>query len=201
MTQVPEPTSEPEPEGLVVTQTIGSTIITMRVGEREIDPSADDTESDDDPPDGFFRVEVSRDGLISIVERDIFTDCFLGGLELEADFIYSDGERLVFDVSHRCVLGEDMNVEHLVLASWPSGLSVLYEGTSRFIDRRGLAMSVDKREFYYEVDEIAVYRHTVEWCDEDSMDEAMGEDAWCQRSSPRKLKLLERVPITLPPEE
>jgi hypothetical protein len=107
----------------------------------------------------------------------------------------------VFEASYRCVVGEEnvrITVDHLVMATWEheSGLGVLYEGTSRYSNHHGIDVTVDKREFYVEADELAVYKHTVKWCDEDAMKDLLGHD--CPPNSPRKLKLLQRVPIGLP---
>lgn len=196
---------EAQPEELLLTRKLNNVTVTVRVGERK-----DDSESDDgELPGGYFRLEVTRDGVdgVDVIERDIeVDDCLFEQLELDADMIFADGEVLVFEVNRRCVLGEviqRMTIEHMVLATWEynPGVSVLYEGTTRYVNNDGVEVSLDKREFYVEMGKVAVYQHTVKWCDEKTMKVAHGDDRDCGPTSPRKLKLLKRLPITVPVED
>ncbi len=186
---------EETPDGIVATHDLGSVAVTVRVRENDSD--------DEELPEGRLWIEITRDGVatVDVVARDIDAGgCFVEELEFYVDMIFSDGETLVFETSYRCVVGEDVvriEIEHLLLAAFAHGpgLSVLHEGTSRYINNRGLAVELDKREFHVEMGNVAVYRHTVAWCDDEGMKVQFGEDAGCGRASPRKLKLLERVPI------
>lgn len=193
-----EPDEEEEPDGVFFTRELGNITVMVR---------ADEIESDDAQiGDAHLRIEITRDGVetVDVVERDIDAGaCLVAHLELDVDTIFSDGETLVFEANYRCVFGEEIthiSIEHIVIAAFEHnpGLSVLYEGTSEYINNRGLAVSLDKREFYVELDAVAVYRHTVEWCDDKGMKLLLGQEAGCGRTSPRKLKLLERVPIAVP---
>jgi hypothetical protein len=191
VTETPEP--PPEPDEQLVTEEFNDVTITVRVDEKE-------------PDVAHVRVEVAHEGVdtVDVVERDIDPDgCLVSEVGPTIDIILGDDEFVVFEASFQCVRGaEFMHVtgEHLVMATWANepGLAVLYEGTSLYINNRKLAVSLDKREFYVEAGELAVYRHTVEWCDDESMKILRGEDGGCGRDSPRRLKLLKRVPISVP---
>jgi hypothetical protein len=199
----PAATPEPEPPSETdeprATLELNDVTISMRVGERP--PAADETD-----PVAYVRVEVAHEGIVAVdaFEREINSDgCLVEELELDIDTIFADGEVVVFDASCRCVLGEvvmRMTIEHTVMATHEheSGLGVLYQGTSYNTNNSGFAVTVDKREFYVEAYKLAVYRHTVAWCDEDGLKELRGDESGCAPVSARKLKLLERVPISVP---
>jgi hypothetical protein len=190
----PEPAPEPDP--LLATLDYNKLKIAVRVGERA---------SESEEPTAYVRIEVAHEGvdIVDVVERDIhLTDCLVEHLEPAIDIVFNDGLVVVVDASVRCVFGEmnmRMNHEHTVIATRERepGLGVIYEGSSRYTNRHhGLAVTLDKREFYVEAGELAVYRHSVEWCDEQGMQAVFGHG--CNKSRPRKLQLLERVSIAVP---
>jgi hypothetical protein len=198
----PEPVTESAPEAdeePFATQEHGGLRVTVRVDERE----SESDESDD--ASTYVRIEVAHSGVetVDVVEREIDQgDCSFDMLDPAITFYFVDGgEMELFDASVTCVIGESVvrvNTEHTVVATRERhpGLEVLYEGSSQYTNHEGLAVSLDKREFYVEAGNLAVYRHTVEWCDEEGMQSAMLHG--CVRSRPRKLTLLERVSITVP---
>lgn len=202
----PAPTPDTDDPQTVTRQTNGVTI-TVRVGERDPEPGLDDeTEDHDEAPLGYVRIEVAHEGVetVDVVERPAnFADCFVEQVEPAIEFVFSDGEQLVFVANYGCVMGETVvrvTTEHLVLATWEheAGTGVLYEGTSWYRNNRGLEVNLDKREFYVEAGELAVYSHTVGWCDDRGMKIVLGHARSCEASSRRKLKLLKRVGLGVP---
>lgn len=128
-----------------------------------------------------------------------FGACTVEAVELWVDILYGDEDHRIFELRHRCVMGADLrriSVEHLVLEApyGGDGLNLIYAGSSSIIDNRGLAAEIDKLELHVEGDELAVYRHTVTWCDARGLKELTGS-ASCAKASQRKLKQIERVPL------
>lgn len=76
-----------------------------------------------------------------------------------------------------------------------SALSVreVFHGKERVRWNDGLEYEAKLLQFYVEGEELAVYAHTVAWCDRDALLEAVGA-ADCH-SEERRLELLSRVPI------
>ena len=157
--------------------------------------------SDEDGwPLGFVEVEIERPDIGP--ERYEFAadfgQCNVEAIELWVDVLYSDEERVIFELRHRCIMGADrmrISVEHLVLDAeyGYGGLNEVYAGSSTMIDNRGLAADIDKLELHVEGDDLAVYRHTVAWCDPKGLKELTGYGS-CPQAK-RKLKLVERIPL------
>jgi hypothetical protein len=187
----PEPSEEPDPQG--ARQVYNNLSIYVRVEDRERDiPDATP----------IVRVEVRHtdtDELDTLERPADFGACLIQAVHPEIDVLFGDEEILVLDAKYACVFGEDVRhlvVQHLVLQLdyTAPGMRTLYAGTSEVHDAHRVVVSVDKREFYVEAGQLAVYRHTVDWCDAASLATAHGDTASCKQS-PRKLKLLQRIPL------
>lgn len=196
MSHEPAPREEDDPQ--IARLEYNTFAIAVRVGEHD---------GDGDDPAGFVRVEVrnARTGGDFAIERPAdSSNCFIDAVEPSIDVIFSDEEYMVFDARYSCVWGETIlhvHTEHLVIALeyGSDHAGILYQGSSKVRDNRRLAVSADKREFYVEARKLAVYRHTVEWCDRKSLTVVTGQ-AGCSESA-RKLELLKRVPISVGPIE
>lgn len=202
----PEPESDPcalETDDDANLATLDYNNLSLSVRVVELEPEHDD---EDEDPVQLVRIGIcNRDtGTAQTIERPTdFDACLVESVEPSIDVIDSDSETLVFDARHRCVVGATVtrvSIQHVLVAAMfhEQGVGLLYEGSSWIRDNRGLEVTVDKREFYVEAGDLAVYEHSVQWCDKDGLEQVMGMRINCA-NKPRKLELLERVPVGVSP--
>lgn len=94
-----------------------------------------------------------------------------------------DEETLFVDVRLVCRVGEEVRretIDHTVVRVVREqdrlDSSVLFTGTSRSRDNRGLAVESDRLEFHVEAGRLSVYRHRVAHCDREGLRTLMGDD-------------------------
>lgn len=191
-----EPESEPEPAEVEAAEPGPDPDLEV-LNEAEVSARVEEIAGEDGH--GVLLVQVDDSEVLE--EEVSFGSCIYSGIEADIEVIDDGQGILVFDARVRCVWGGVVlheDVQHLVLAaSDDSGadLSVLYRGKSSVNTRAGLRLNKDSLEFYREAEDLAVYRHTVSWCDEAGMEVELGESHTCGRTSPRTLTLLKRIPI------
>lgn len=159
-------------------------------------------EDQDEHGESTPRIRVVAEGLGEAsprtLEAPVEIDACLT-FQIGLDIIHSDGEAFVVDAIVSCQMGATvfrLYEHHTVFAFEAAGLRLLYSGEGQYINSRGYRVDKDMLEFYVEASDLAVYRHTVSWCDARTMQEILGSEAGrCSKTKRRGLELVERIPI------